>query len=175
MSQRKDRYATHPGDVEPDVEVEAEVDVGVDVDVASLEAQAGEPSDPLAAAPAPALTAQDPLREFGDNARKRYELEVSSFAADLRKQALAHKRSHGGDIVSGRDVASAATFLRSHRSNGLLKYVGVVGGVLIGLGAQTLADMMDQGAYTTGGVLWMVGTAVAGVALFVWHATRDHP
>jgi len=189
MSQRQERHAVRPDDVEEDLP-ELDVDIGVDgvdngvdigvdngedvgVDIAPFDSQRGEPADPAdPVAATPALTGGDPLKSFSDDARKRYEMEVSSFAADLRRQSLEHKRSHGGDNVSGRNVISAVRFLRSHRSDGILRHLGAVGGVLIGLGAQALAGMVGDGVYTTGGVLWGAGTAVLGAGLLVWHLAR---
>ncbi|HZM76949.1 MAG TPA: hypothetical protein VFC19_14535 [Candidatus Limnocylindrales bacterium] len=174
MSQRQERHITHADDnvealespAAARQEPEFEEDLPeFDVDLTPLDSQPGEPADPLATAPT--LTGGDPLRDFSDSARRRYELEVGSFAADLRKQSLAHKRFHDGDDVSSRDVVSAAHFLRSYRSHGLLRYLGAIGGVLFGLGAQTLGSMVDKGVYTTGGVLWGVGTTVVGVVLVV--------
>ena len=180
MNQRQERHATRPDDLDSEaVEQAAPVESAtpveedlpeLDVDPSAFDSQPGEPADPVAATYA--LTGGDPLKGFNDDARRRYEMEVSSFAADLRRQSLVHKRSHGGDNVSSRNVISAAHFLRSHRSSGFLRHLGAIGGVLIGLGIQALASMISDGVYTTGGVLWGAGTAVVGAALLVWHVTR---
>lgn len=174
MSQRQERHALRLDDLGPEAVEPAspmdsaapveddlpELDVDLGVDMAAFDSRPGEPVEAIAV-----LTGEDPFKGFSDDARRRYEMEISSFAADLRRQSLEHKRSHGGDNVSGRDVISAARLLRSHRPGGFLKHLGAIGGVLIGLGVQALAG-------SPGGVFWAAGTAVVGVVLLVWHVTR---
>jgi histone H3/H4 len=110
---------------------------------------------------------------FSDQAFDVMEESISEYVRSLSLEATRTATRQDADIVSASDVRQAARYLFRGSSKSLWKYVGTVGGVLLGAALSNLLNLYSSTKPTTFAITATVVFGVFGAAMIAAYVARD--
>ena len=111
---------------------------------------------------------------FSDQAYNRLNENISEYIRALTLEATNVARRDGSDLVSAKDVDRASGYLFAGSSRrGLSRYLGTVGGVLVGAALGNALNLMSVDHPTSTSVVVTAALAMLGVALVSFSVARD--
>jgi len=106
---------------------------------------------------------------FSPKAFEAFKSQIDSYIGALFDECLREAKRHRSDSVSEANVERASDYLVSHSSRKFSRFLGFIGGILLGAAVSRLFSMTITGTYSGATIALTGGVAIVGALLTGLH------